>query len=92
MVQNITTPLGIPIQQLDSVPDEHQGQTSNMNLLFQRDQLANQLKTIDRRERLDRHLGEAYQLPRATKLTGLGGKSQALLETPKNYGQHRELR
>ncbi|MDT7765055.1 MAG: putative drug exporter of the superfamily [Mycobacterium sp.] len=48
MVQNITRPLGIPIQH-SSIPFQTsiQGQTSNMNLPFQRDQLANQLKTVD---------------------------------------------
>src|ERR1700730_7625938 len=48
MVQNITRPLGIPIQH-SSIPFQTsvQGQTSNMNLPFQRDQLANQLNTID---------------------------------------------
>jgi RND superfamily putative drug exporter len=48
MVQNITRPLGIPIQH-SSIPFQTsvQGQTTNLNLPFQRDQLANQLKTVD---------------------------------------------
>ena len=48
MVQNITRPLGIPIQH-SSIPFQTsiQGQTSNMNLPFQRDQLDNLLKMAD---------------------------------------------
>ena len=55
MVQSITRPLGIPIQH-SSIPFQTSvaGQTSNMNLPFQRDQLANQLKTIDSMNALDR--------------------------------------
>ena len=48
MVQNITRPLGIPIQH-SSIPFQTsvQGQTSNMNLPFQRDQLENMKKMAD---------------------------------------------
>ena len=48
MVQSITRPLGIPIQH-SSIPFQTsvQGQTSNMNLPFQRKQLEDQLRTID---------------------------------------------
>ncbi|WP_445277795.1 MMPL family transporter, partial [Streptomyces sp. DSM 41033] len=48
MVQSITRPLGIPIQH-SSIPFQTaiQGQTSNLNLPFQREQLANQLKMVD---------------------------------------------
>ena len=72
IVQNITTPLGIPIQH-SSIPFQTsiQGQTSNMNLPFQRDQLANQLKTIDATKTLSIDiLEQQYQLSlEQTKLT-----------------------
>ena len=84
MVQNITTPLGIPIQH-SSIPFQTsiQGQTSNMNLPFQRDQLANQLKTIDATNASIDILEKQYQLSlEQTKLTqDSAAKSQALLET-----------
>ena len=84
MVQNITTPLGIPIQH-SSIPFQTsiQGQTSNMNLPFQRDQLANQLKTIDATNVSIDILEKQYQLSlEQTKLTqDSAAKSQALLET-----------
>ena len=50
MVQNITRPLGIPIQH-SSIPFQTsvQGQTSNMNLPFQRDQLDNRSRRSTRR-------------------------------------------
>ena len=96
MVQNITRPLGIPIQH-SSIPFQTsvQGQTSNMNLPFQRDQLANQLKTVDAMNRLDRHRGEAVStLARADPAhAGLGG--QVAGPTRDHRGatrQHRELR
>src|SRR5258705_329791 len=84
MVQNITTPLGIPIQH-SSIPFQTsiQGQTSNMNLPFQRDQLANQLKTIDATNVSISILEKQYQLSlEQTRLTqDSAAKSQALLET-----------
>lgn len=84
MVQNITRPLGIPIQH-SSIPFQTsiQGQTTNMNLPFQRDQLANQLNTIDETNRSIAILEQQYQLSlEQTKLTqDSAAKSQALLET-----------
>ena len=84
MVQNITRPLGIPIQH-SSIPFQTsvQGQTSNMNLPFQRDQLANQLKTIDATNVSIDILEKQYQLSlEQTKLTqDSAAKSQELLET-----------
>ena len=84
MVQNITTPLGIPIQH-SSIPFQTsiQGQTSNMNLPFQRDQLANQLKTIAATNVSIDILERQYQLSlEQTKLTqDSAAKSQELLET-----------
>ena len=86
MVQNITRPLGIPIQH-SSIPFQTsvQGQTSNMNLPFQRDQLANQLKTVDTMNVSIDILEKQYQLSlEQTKLTvDSAAKSQALLETTK---------
>jgi RND superfamily putative drug exporter len=84
MVQNITRPLGIPIQH-SSIPFQTsiQGQTNNMNLPFQRDQLANQLNTIDETNVSIAILEKQYQLSlEQTKLTqDSAAKSQALLET-----------
>ena len=84
MVQNITRPLGIPIQH-SSIPFQTsiQGQTSNMNLPFQRDQLANQLKTIDATNVSIDILEKQYQLSlEQTKLTqDSAAKSQDLLQT-----------
>jgi len=84
MVQSITRPLGIPIQH-SSIPFQTsiQGQTNNMNLPFQRDQLANQLKTIDETNRSIDILEQQYQLSlEQTKLTqDSAAKSQALLAT-----------
>jgi RND superfamily putative drug exporter len=84
MVQNITRPLGIPIQH-SSIPFQTsiQGQTTNMNLPFQRDQLANQLKTIHATNVSIDILEKQYQLSlEQTKLTqDSAAKSQALLET-----------
>ena len=84
MVQNITRPLGIPIQH-SSIPFQTsvQGQTSNMNLPFQRDQLANQLNTIDATNVSIDILEKQYQLSlKQTQLTQDSAvKSQELLET-----------
>jgi RND superfamily putative drug exporter len=86
MVQNITRPLGIPIQH-SSIPFQTSvaGQTSNMNLPFQRDQLANQLKTIDETNASIAILEQQYQLSlQQTQLTlDSAAKSQDLLETTK---------
>ena len=86
MVQNITRPLGIPIQH-SSIPFQTsvQGQTSNMNLPFQRDQLANQLKTVDAMNVSISILEKQYQLSLLqTQLTqDSAAKSQALLQTTK---------
>lgn len=82
MVQNITRPLGIPIQH-SSIPFQTsvQGQTSNMNLPFQRDQLADQLKTIDETNRSIDILEQQYQLSlEQTRLTqDSAAKSRDLL-------------
>ncbi|MDX1892103.1 MMPL family transporter [Mycolicibacterium sp. 050158] len=84
MVQNITRPLGIPIQH-SSIPFQTsvQGQTSNMNLPFQRDQLANQLKTIETTNASIAIMEQQYQLSlQQTKLTqDSAAKSQDLLAT-----------
>jgi RND superfamily putative drug exporter len=84
MVQNITRPLGIPIQH-SSIPFQTsvQGQTSNMNLPFQREQLAEQLRTIDETNKSIDILEKQYQLSlEQTRLTqDSAAKSQALLET-----------
>ncbi|CAM5686849.1 MMPL family transporter [Mycolicibacterium aubagnense] len=84
MVQNITRPLGIPIQH-SSIPFQTsvQGQTSNQNLPFQRDQLANQLKTIDATNASIAILKQQYQLSlQQTQLTqDSAAKSRDLLAT-----------
>jgi putative drug exporter of the RND superfamily len=84
MVQNITRPLGIPIQH-SSIPFQTSiaGQTSNMILPFQRDQLADQLKTIDATNASIAILKEQYQLSlEQTQLTqDSATKSQDLLAT-----------
>ena len=84
MVQNITRPLGIPIQH-SSIPFQTsiQGQTNNMNLPFQREQLADQLRTIDQTNRSIDILEQQYQLSlQQTQLTqDSAAKSQALLQT-----------
>jgi RND superfamily putative drug exporter len=84
MVQNITRPLGIPIQH-SSIPFQTSisGQTTNMNLPFQRDQLANQLKTVDEMNVAIDILEKQYALSvEQTRLTqDSDAKSQALLAT-----------
>ena len=86
MVQNITRPLGIPIQH-SSIPFQTsvQGQTSNLNLPFQRDQLATQLKMIDATNQSIAIMEQQYQLSlQQTQLTqDSAAKSAALLETTK---------
>src|SRR5258707_11048333 len=86
MVQNITRPLGIPIQH-SSIPSQTsvQGQTSNMNLPFQRAQLADQLRTIDSTNASIDILEKQYQLSlKQTQLTqDSAGKSAELLQITK---------
>ena len=96
MVQNITRPLGIPIQH-SSIPFQTsvQGQTSNMNLPFQRDQLDNMQKMADATQRLDRHHGEAVPtLAQADRAhPGLGGQVAGPARDHRAAArQHRELR
>ncbi|GAY16404.1 RND family transporter [Mycobacterium sp. shizuoka-1] len=86
MVQSITRPLGIPIQH-SSIPFQTSvaGQTTNMNLPFQRDQLANQLKTVDAMNVSIDILEKQYQLSlKQTQLTqDSAARSADLLETTK---------
>jgi putative drug exporter of the RND superfamily len=91
MVQNITRPLGIPIQH-SSIPFQTsiQGQTSNMNLPFQRAQLADTLKTVDETNVSISILEKQYQLSLAqTQLTvDSDEKSRELLEATKEIRNH----
>jgi len=84
MVQSITRPLGIPIQH-SSIPFQTSvsGQTSNMNLPFQRAQLADQLRTIDSTNASIAILEQQYQLSlQQTALTqDSAEKSKELLGT-----------
>jgi RND superfamily putative drug exporter len=84
MVQSITRPLGIPIQH-SSIPFQTSvaGQTTNMNLPFQRDQLDNQLKTVDSMNVSIDILEKQYQLSlKQTQLTqDSAARSQDLLQT-----------
>jgi RND superfamily putative drug exporter len=86
MVQSITRPLGIPIQH-SSIPFQTaiQGQTSNLNLPFQRQQLDDQLKMVDATNVSISILEEQYRLSlQQTKLTQDSAvKSQELLEVTK---------
>ncbi|WP_441963761.1 MMPL/RND family transporter [Mycolicibacterium houstonense] len=86
MVQSITRPLGIPIQH-SSIPFQTaiQGQTSNLNLPFQRDQLENQLKMVEATNVSIGILEEQYRLSlEQTRLTqDSAAKSQELLEVTK---------
>ena len=86
MVQNITRPLGIPIQH-SSIPFQTsvQGQTANLNLPFQRDQLDNQLKTVDAMNVSIDIMEKQYQLSREQSDLTLdsAAKSRALLDTTK---------
>ncbi|WP_020102807.1 MMPL family transporter [Mycobacterium sp. 360MFTsu5.1] len=83
MVQSITRPLGIPIQH-SSIPFQTSvsGQTSNMNLPFQRKQLEDQLRMVDATNVSISILEKQYALSlEQTKLTqDSARKSQALLE------------
>lgn len=83
MVQNITRPLGIPIQH-SSIPFQTSisGQTSNMNLPFQRKQLEDQLRMIDATNTSIDILEKQYALSvEQTQLTQASdAKSQELLK------------
>ncbi|MGJ6123274.1 MMPL family transporter [Mycolicibacterium sp. Y3] len=83
MVQNITRPLGIPIQH-SSIPFQTSisGQTSNMNLPFQRKQLEDQLRMIDATNVSIDILKKQYALSvEQTQLTqASAAKSQELLK------------
>jgi RND superfamily putative drug exporter len=84
MVQSITRPLGIPIQHSSiAFQTSIQGQTTNQNLPFQRDQLADQLKTIDATNASIAILKQQYQLSlQQTQLTqDSAAKSRRVLET-----------
>ena len=91
LVQSITRPLGIPIQH-SSIPFQTsiQGQTSNQNLPFQRDQLANQLKTVDSMNLSIKIAEEQYQLSlEQTKLTQESdAKSKDLLASTEALRDH----
>ncbi|MBI3212274.1 MAG: MMPL family transporter [Mycobacterium sp.] len=91
MVQNITRPLGIPIQH-SSIPFQTsvQGQTNNMNLPFQRDQLDTQLKMIDATNVSIAIMEKQYQLSlQQTKLTqDSAAKSRELLDTTEQLRDH----
>jgi len=91
MVQSITRPLGIPIQH-SSIPFQTsvQGQTNNMNLPFQRDQLETQRKMIDQTNVSIDIMERQYQLSlQQTKLTqDSAAKSRALLETTEELRDH----
>ncbi|HEV7423195.1 MAG TPA: MMPL family transporter, partial [Mycobacterium sp.] len=91
MVQNITRPLGIPIQH-SSIPFQTsvQGQTSNMNLPFQRAQLDTIKKTVDATNVSIDILERQYQLSlQQTAITqDSAKKSQALLATTKELRDH----
>jgi RND superfamily putative drug exporter len=84
MVQNITRPLGIPIQH-SSIPFQTSmsGQTSNLNLPFQRQQLADQLTMIDATNASIAIMEKQYQLSlQQTQLTqDSAAKSRELLAT-----------
>ena len=83
MVQSITRPLGIPIQH-SSIPFQTsvQGQTTNMNLPFQRDQIENMKKMADATQESIDIMEQQYDLSlRQTQLTeDSAKKSQDLLE------------
>lgn len=86
MVQSITRPLGIPIQH-SSIPFQTaiQGQTTNLNLPFQRAQLENQLKMVEATNQSIAIMEKQYQLSlQQTKLTqDSAEKSRELLEVTK---------
>jgi RND superfamily putative drug exporter len=91
MVQNITRPLGIPIQH-SSIPFQTsvQGQTSNMNLPFQRAQLDTIKKTVDATNVSIDILEKQYQLSlQQTALTqDSAAKSRELLATTQELRDH----
>ncbi|CAN5702170.1 MMPL family transporter [soil metagenome] len=91
MVQNITRPLGIPIQH-SSIPFQTSiaGQTTNMNLPFQRDQLDNLLKMADSTQISIDIMEKQYQLSlQQSKLTlDSAQKSRELLATTEELRDH----
>ncbi|MDT5334665.1 MAG: putative drug exporter of the superfamily [Mycobacterium sp.] len=91
MVQNITRPLGIPIQH-SSIPFQTSisGQTNNMNLPFQRAQLDDMLKMVDATNVSIDILERQYQLSlQQTKLTqDSAAKSRDLLATTEELRDH----
>jgi RND superfamily putative drug exporter len=91
MVQNITRPLGIPIQH-SSIPFQTSitGQTNNMNLPFQRAQLDDMLKMVDATNVSIDILERQYQLSlQQTKLTqDSAAKSRDLLATTEELRNH----
>jgi RND superfamily putative drug exporter len=91
MVQNITRPLGIPIQH-SSIPFQTsvQGQTSNMNLPFQRAQLDTIKKTVDATNVSIDILERQYQLSlQQTALTqDSAAKSRDVLATTQELRNH----
>ncbi len=91
MVQNITRPLGIPIQH-SSIPFQTSisGQTSNMNLPYQRDQLDNLLKMADATQVSIDIMEKQYQLSlKQTALTqDSANKSRELLATTEELRDH----
>jgi RND superfamily putative drug exporter len=91
MVQNITRPLGIPIQHSSiAFQTSVQGQTSNMNLPFQRAQLDTIKKTVDATNVSIAILEKQYQLSlQQTALTQNSAvKSQELLATTQELRDH----
>ena len=91
MVQNITRPLGIPIQH-SSIPFQTsiQGQTTNMNLPFQRAQLEDTKRMVDATNVSIDILEKQYALSlKQTQLTqDSAEKSRELLATTKQLRDH----
>ncbi len=91
MVQDITRPLGIPIQH-SSIPFQTSmsGQTNNLNLPFQRQQLADQLRMIDATNASIDIMEQQYQLSlQQSQLTqDSAAKSRDLLATTEKLRDH----
>ena len=91
MVQDITRPLGIPIQH-SSIPFQTSmsGQTNNLNLPFQRQQLADQLRMIDATNASIAIMEQQYQLSvQQSQLTqDSAQKSRDLLATTEKLRDH----
>ena len=69
MVQDITRPLGIPIQH-SSIPFQTsiQGQTNNQNLPFLKDRMADMLKMVDQMQFMIDTMQQMYGIiPRAQR-------------------------